>query len=184
MECHGFQHANASVPPFKLFKTDCISISVPWKEDSDWRTFMEILSGRPHIPSMKVLGSVGVVERGGFRNMRAIFRAARVRDVLMHYGVSPHDIARIANEAGTGENRPYGELAGTHRVLLGLLAAASKGSQIIVYSTCALDPLGIQKVSEAARALRTHAATLDVIPQCNAHDYHLYSVSERLIYVT
>jgi hypothetical protein len=179
LECYGFQHADTDIPAFRVKQGEHIAILVPWHEDRDWTTFMEVLAGHSDCSAVSAQCPTYVIPCGGFEE--DVSAAPTVANILQRHGVEHERAAAIEGDLSLEPSKPYDHLAFTPRIELSLEIASYKGAELIVFSTAGLDPMGLQKVSQRIRAFKTPCATIDIRSASVSEALERFSPNTRLI---
>ena len=161
--CKGFTIGNSYIPPFKLDKNQLLCIHWPLLPgDIEQKYFFDLLKGNQIEKNLKILGKITRIDNFYRRkkNFSYFFYRRNIKDLIMEStNISEKEIHNILQKLQISPHNSVETISFTGKILLGIEIACFNSSDIILFDTGGLDPLGV---------IKTYQTILEKLDNCTA----------------
>jgi len=161
LNCDGMRVANSLIPPFIVSTGEHVGVAIPADYGIDANVLMQSFAGLQPTSDIQVVARTPIViPRGcqydGLDHLRTL-------DALLERGVSRAIAEQALTALDLQPNDVYGSLQLTPRMILDMRVARDQGSELVVFSSGGLDPLGISAVMAEATQLLSQGALVHLV---------------------
>ena len=163
LSCDELCIGDAIIPSFVVTSNDYVGIATPNYYGNDhWKLLMQSIGGQVPNPGIRINGKVALILPTGYRPPGRTTRRDNLVDLAMKAGLSRLCAKRICTGLNVDPGKFYVDLKFTLRLLFDLQVALAQEPDLVVFSTCGLDPCGIMAVNATVSAVLHRSAAIDV----------------------
>ncbi len=160
--CDELRIGSAIIPPFLVSANEFVGLAPPNYYQDHRKVLMQSIGGLIPNAGIRIGGKSAVILPLGYRPPGHTTKRDKLVDLALKAGLSQVCAKRISAGLQVDPHEVYVDLQITPRLLFDLQVAFAQEAELVVFSTCGLDPCGIMAVNAAVSGMLDRCSAIDV----------------------
>lgn len=179
--CDGTRVGRVAVPEFAISIGEYIGIADPTTSSAERFDLMQVLGGVRRTAEIRITGTSSVVAPPGCERSLHAKASPTITDIAISKGIPKALAERAIAHLGLSPELPYANLQLTSRLRLELKLAWAQREQLVVFSTCGLDPSGVAAVAKDVLNMLQDSSAIHVFSEALIDFYQSIDVFSRVL---